>query len=369
MTVNVTKSSFNFREKLKELERPIGLKGNELMRAETAQDARDLVSAGRKNLIINGGFEISQRGDYSSNTATGQNAYRLDRWKHLVQVVTTNTRRDRNQTINGELMNIWRIEATSTGTGRFGIRQYLEANSNGRTPTAGKLTTLSVWMRSNNPNSGIYIYDYGTPGILQSFDWHSGSGEWEKLSITFIPSTGAVTANGYGLEINFVCSTSTNGNVSVTSGDYIEIAQPQLEVGKNATEFEHRSYGEELSLCQRYYQYIVSGWWATRSATGTVYSNAELDASTIILPTPMRAIPTVRGKDNGAATITSQGFSSAYVTLASNYELYVQRQFATNSGIMMCNLGYSQANNGGVNLATNVVMMRTAEHTEFDAEL
>ena len=50
MTVRVNKDSFNLREKLSELERPIGMKGNELMRAETAQEARDFVSAGRRNL-------------------------------------------------------------------------------------------------------------------------------------------------------------------------------------------------------------------------------------------------------------------------------------------------------------------------------
>ena len=58
MTVRVNKQAFNIREKLSELERPIGVKGNELMRAETAQDARDLVSAGRKNIIINGAMEV-----------------------------------------------------------------------------------------------------------------------------------------------------------------------------------------------------------------------------------------------------------------------------------------------------------------------
>lgn len=58
MTVRVNKQPFNVREKLSELERPVGVKGHELMRAETAQEARDLVSAGRKNLVINGDFRI-----------------------------------------------------------------------------------------------------------------------------------------------------------------------------------------------------------------------------------------------------------------------------------------------------------------------
>ena len=62
MTVRVNKQPFNIREKLSELERPIGVKGNELMRAETAQEAREIVSAGRKNLIINGDMRIAQRG-------------------------------------------------------------------------------------------------------------------------------------------------------------------------------------------------------------------------------------------------------------------------------------------------------------------
>ena len=54
MTVRVNKPSFNIREKLSELGRKFGLKGSELAAAETVQEARDLVSAGRKNLIING---------------------------------------------------------------------------------------------------------------------------------------------------------------------------------------------------------------------------------------------------------------------------------------------------------------------------
>ena len=68
MTVRVNKQPFNIREKLSELERPIGVKGNELMGAETAQDARDLVSAGRKNLIINGAMTVpSEKYKYNSN--------------------------------------------------------------------------------------------------------------------------------------------------------------------------------------------------------------------------------------------------------------------------------------------------------------
>ena len=83
MTVRVNKQPFNIREKLSELERPIGVKGNELMRAETSQEARDLVSAGRKNMVINGLMTVSQRNGTSSYTipnATGGSYGGPDRW-------------------------------------------------------------------------------------------------------------------------------------------------------------------------------------------------------------------------------------------------------------------------------------------------
>ena len=54
MTIRVNKQPFNIREKLSELGRKFGLKGSELAAAETVQDARNIISAGRKNLIING---------------------------------------------------------------------------------------------------------------------------------------------------------------------------------------------------------------------------------------------------------------------------------------------------------------------------
>ena len=50
MTVRISKPEFNLREKIAELDKPTGLKGNELMRSETSQEAREFISAGRKNL-------------------------------------------------------------------------------------------------------------------------------------------------------------------------------------------------------------------------------------------------------------------------------------------------------------------------------
>ena len=55
-------------------------------------------------------------------------------------------------------------------------------------------------------------------------------------------------------------SSTAGSNVNMadsTSNEWF-ITGVQMEVGRNATEFEHRSYGEELALCQRYYQKIIN---------------------------------------------------------------------------------------------------------------
>ena len=78
MTVRVNKSSFNIREKLSELGRKFGLKGSELAAAETVQEARDIVSAGRKNLVINGDMRVAQRAT-SQASVNSSGYYTVDR--------------------------------------------------------------------------------------------------------------------------------------------------------------------------------------------------------------------------------------------------------------------------------------------------
>ena len=251
MTVRINKSAFNIREKLSELERPIGLKGSELMKAETAQEARDFVSAGRKNLIINGDFKVSQRGSYTSSTSMVNNTYYLDRWlaDHGSTVTATFThittdlpKQYRNETNNG-----LKFEATSSNSSAYlGFRQKYEFMSH----LDGKFVTVSAWVKSNKQ---AVIINYDGSGAPYDYAQHSGSGQWEYLSYTtFITST---THNYFDI---FIINPITYAYTPISSGDYVEVTNYQLEIGKNATEFEHRSYGEELALCQRYFEVVFS---------------------------------------------------------------------------------------------------------------
>ena len=81
MTVNVSKPAINVREKLAELDKPTGIAGEAMLRAETPQEQFNLIGAGRRNLLINGDMQIAQRGTSATITATGSSYDALDRFE------------------------------------------------------------------------------------------------------------------------------------------------------------------------------------------------------------------------------------------------------------------------------------------------
>jgi len=296
MTVRVSKPSFNLREKLSELTSKFGLKGTELARAETVQDARDAISAGRKNMIINGACNINQRftNSYTVPNATG-GTYVLDRWavnEATGGSVSVNMDGDPYGG-NGDGSDVQEFSkamqiavqtdnSSLAPTENLHFFQNIEGYNTTRlgwgTPGA-KPATLSFWVRSNVP--GTYCVGLENNAVnktcIREYTVNPGF-KWQKVVLTFpgpIDGTWEVT-NSVGIRVRFCLASGTQyddgidgqwvvgdelttGNqvnfVSSTSNRYF-ITGVQLEVGKNATDFEHRSYGEELALCQRYYEKI-----------------------------------------------------------------------------------------------------------------
>jgi len=102
-------------------------------------------------------------------------------------------------------------------------------------------------------------------------------------------------------------------NLADTINNYFEITGVQLEVGDTATSFEHRSYAEELALCQRYYykhaenvsDYVAHGW--AYSAT-SVYLYVDF-------PVTMRATPSAEySNSTGAYTFYTNGSAKSIDT-------------------------------------------------------
>jgi len=285
MAVKFTKPEINVREKLVELDKPSGIAGEAMLRAETPQEQFNLIGAGRRNLLINGENKISQRGDYTSATAVSDGVYYVDRWKAYENGVTATLTHKQNQTLpDGSVSHTQRYDVTVAGTGYIGAQQILE-----EALTVGRYYTISAWVKSDDSNMNLFA----SGGHQRSF--HSGSGEWEKLSITWLESG---QGNSYGL-INY-----TSGGNPMVVGNFVEFTQVQLELGKVATPFEHRSYGEELTLCQRYYQNNfpvgvtpANGQSITSADNGvigwTAFSTSTARTPYIYFCTPMRATPTV----------------------------------------------------------------------------
>ena len=325
MTVRANKPAFNIREKLKELTHNIGLKGRELMSAATVQDARNLISAGRKNLIINGDMRIAQRST-SANVPNSGAIGTVDRWFSWINYNTgAVVMSQENDAPLGFSKSLKVIRNNSSDVAQyFFLGQKIEVNNISQLKigtSSAKPFTISFWVKSNRP--GTYnleaVDDDSSHQLVKQYKINN-SGVWEYKTITFPPNTiGNVPTydNTMGIELSWWLASNANttytsgsltdswapfatnrrnvgGNAILDTGEYWMISGVQLEVGKNATDFEHRSYGEELALCQRYYYRHATGTTGSGGAQpicNAIYYSTANAFGVVNFPTTMRDIP------------------------------------------------------------------------------
>ena len=389
MTVRVSKPEFNLREKLTELDKPTGIKGNELMRSETSQEARDLISAGRKNLIINGAMQIAQRGTSSTSAISG-GTFVCDRFKTggngtigavTVSQTTTN--------LPAGFDHALRYECTTADTSlaagdHLGIMYCPESQDLARIAkgtSSAKPITLSFYVRSNVRKTFVVeLTDSGNSRHINFQKIVTATDTWERMVIN-IPADASGsfgTGNGKGAELNWwlaAGSTYTSGsiqnawtprsnanimvgtqNLNDTVGNFIEITGVQLEVGRNATEFENRSFGEEMVLCHRYYQQIEG--YSDLIMFGSGRANGVNNAQVAVpLTVPLRASPTISSLD-----YSTWGVSGA--NAVTNGQPTVTRWYE-DSSIIHLGFDTSSLDNG----RTAVVSCRNGSILQLDSEL
>ena len=322
MAVRVNKSAFNIREKINELTKRFGLKGSELAAANTTQEARDLVSAGRKNIVINGDMRIAQRGTSSSNIIGG-GVTTCDRWVIRNTGYTTLAGSSSQDPESPPGFNYsLKLDITTPETLDIGdvasIRYYFEDRDwqpSAYGTSQAKSVTLSFWIRSSVAGTyTINLYNNaggGARSITLPYTINSAD-TWEYKSIIVPPDTDSTASfsgdNTRGMEIAWIFSagsTYTGGdhtgwvtytNDKFANGQTADLAGVvsnlyltgvQVELGKNATEFEHRFYGEELALCQRYCYVVEDSYFLMK---GYNVNSGENEAS-LSFPTTMRAVP------------------------------------------------------------------------------
>jgi hypothetical protein len=268
------------------------------------RSSEDTAIHGRRNLIINGAMQVAQRGQ--SFTAQG---YSLDRWYHQLSGGTSTTTQE-TFALGSEVAGCSKYlkQVTSTADNYCGLVYKVE---DVKSLPEGK-ATFSFYAKGTNPAGGSYTVRIDRISRVSPLESYSGP----------LSSTATLTSSWQRFVYTFdVPSSSGLGTIDNTSYLYISIHQPdgdtstaawelnltgvQLEVGPTATPFEHRSYGEELALCSRYYHTSFSGETTIggshpASYSGKVFSwcdqygsSPDRVAFNYQWPVQMRDIPTV----------------------------------------------------------------------------
>ena len=296
---------------------------------------------GTRNKIINGGMVIDQRnaGAATANTISG---YTVDRWS-VFQSVTGKLVAQQNAgavTPPAGFINYLGITSQSAysvlSSDYYLIDQRIEgfnAADLGWGTANAQSITLSFWVRSSL--TGTFGASIRNASENRSYPFTytiSAANTWEHKTVTIAGDTSGTwgTGNGIGIELliglgvgstisgtagawagaNYLGATGATSVVG-TNGATFYITGVQLEASDTATPFEHRSYGQELALCQRYYQNMTS---AVRMYGYNIASGESIVPMNF--PVYMRAIPTVTANFTGASgavgsveNISIQGFS------------------------------------------------------------
>ena len=321
-----------------------------------------------RNLFINGAMQVAQRGTSSAVSGTTNGFGSVDRYYvgyNGVNEAPTQEQADISAGTTPYTLGFRKSLKITNGNQTGGAdagdyifinmpqeAQYL-AQSGWNYKSSSSYVTLSFWIKSSVAQNFYFQFDV-RDGTRQNYTMETGSltaNTWTKIT-KVIPGNSNLTIdndNGVGAYLTFGVfwgtdltasmsletwaaandSIKTPDNTSTwytTNDSTLEFTGIQLEAGSYATDFEHRSYGEELSRCQRYYQRWAGDHGGSYGiSAGYTYASGTATATGLNLSTPLRASPTVKNITNGGvlysqgntSTILNIGFSG--YTLKSNW--------------------------------------------------
>ena len=295
-----------------------------------------------RNKIINGDMRIDQRN--AGAAVTSSTAYPVDRWINYGATDGTYTGQQSTDVPTGQGFSnslkytVTTADATIGATQYASIGQRIEGYNTAdlMLGTANaKQFTVSFWVKSSV--AGTYGFalqntagdrGYATTYSIASTDtW-----EYKTLVITGDTTSTWLSDNSiglrttWGLGIGSTYTVSANNtwetgikfgavgatNLMATLNATFYITGVQLEAGTVATPFEHRSYGDELARCQRYYYRHADGVSGAGSVgVGAYYQEQRIFAG-IHFPVQMRVSPTLDASD----------FTNAYSALRNGASEY-----------------------------------------------
>ena len=300
-----------------------------------------------RNLVINGAMQVSQRATSATDLGAGANAYHtVDRIKVAKGSTDTAGRFTMTQSDVTDLagfsnavkfqcttadtsiaaseamlvqyvfegQDVQSLMQTSTSTKAFTISFYAKANesrafsveartSNGTNRQVAKLfTTSSSWQR----------FEFSVPASASGMQIDNDNSA--QLTINFWLHAGS-TYSGGTLSTDWAAANNANraagiGSLFASTSNFMEITGLQMELGEQATPFEHRSIAQEEALCHRYF-YRFTG--TTNLFYSDYYSN-DTFVTREALPVPMRTAPTVTSRGTGGTSDTAFSYSNLAAT-------------------------------------------------------
>ena len=331
-----------------------------------------------RNLIINGDMRISQRATSSSNVGAGSGYSVMDRFKtnnDLPSGVSNLTLSQDSDAPTG-FSKSYKVTPNQAGTladsDRFFLTTSLEAqeikNSGWNYTDSNSKLTLSFYIKSNL--TGIVSLEINSPDSpstkrhFRSTVTINSANTWERKTVTITGDSQLVFDDNVdaGLHItwqyasgpNFSSGThvtgswdtnavagnrssSSNINIYSNTSNFVSLTGVQLEVGE-LTPFEHRSFHDELSRCQRYFQQVKGH--SDMVCAGPGRSNGTTNAPfTIPLSVPLRASPTVNACAWAVFTATNQSNSASQTPSVTKWDAH--------NNVLTCQLaGLSGMTNG-----------------------
>ena len=321
--------------------------------AELAKSGDTLTNqpSGRKNIVTNGAMQVAQRSTSTTGIGASAGYFTLDRYK--IETGSSAGRLTMTQTADGPsgFANCLKLDCTTADTSIHAdeylfLRQKFEGQDLQQLKKGtsdAESVTVSFYVKGDQ--AATYVCELkdndNSRNNTQAF---AVTTSWNRIELTFAAdTTGALDDdNASSFEINiwlhagsgytggtFASNTwasSTNANryagsrtsfYDSTDREFF-LTGVQMEIGSQATNFEHRSFGEELALCSRYYQGTIgSGYFGVgRTANSSIMIQVPLTHEMRATPTASLSATTVTFAEPNAANfnVTSASIANAHTT-------------------------------------------------------
>ena len=243
----------------------------------------DTAVHGRRNLIINGAMQVAQRGTSFTGFGAAVN-YGIDRFANYHNSDGAFTISQETSVVPDDFTHALKIQTTTADSSiAAGQRLIVFTRCEGNVvsqlnwgTSAAKTVTLSFYVRSSITGTHGGAFGNGSDNRNYPFTYTINSADtWERKTITVAGDTSGTWATDTGRSLQVVWGLGVGSTYSGTAGAWASgdinsatgattgvlgtlnatwyLTGVQLEVGDKATPFEHRSLGEELALCQRYF--------------------------------------------------------------------------------------------------------------------